>query len=84
MEKKLIKFKSIRENYHKEKSGIKPNTVRKIDIKDERFKIIKKWYDFHCYDLWIYIYCAELNEYFERQIKDITYFNGYVIISWRN
>jgi hypothetical protein len=32
-----IQFKSTDFIYHKEETGLKPNTVREIDLSDERF-----------------------------------------------
>lgn len=77
----MITFKSLPEYFYKERSGLKPNTVRIVD-KDERFnklfsgevKVIK------------IVNSQNITQSFERFISDITFFdvNGteVVIISW--
>ena len=83
MEKKIIKFKSERSNYLKEKSGRKPNTARRVDS-DKRFNLLHFWDQDKNFDLWVRMSCTELKESFWRQVKDVTFFDGYVIISWRD
>lgn len=61
-----IIVKSNAENFNKEMTGIKPNTVRKLDGKD----IIQVIETEHGYS-------------FEREITDITVFDGRIIISWK-
>lgn len=77
-----IYFKSNKENYIKEESGIKPNTFRKVDCKDKRFDELKRFGTTIGEDFYIIIKCDELNCEFKRQIKDVTYWDGYCIISW--
>lgn len=38
-----VKFKSVPENWEKEASGVKPNTIREVDLSDERFQILAGW-----------------------------------------
>jgi len=60
-----IKVKSCPEFFEKEKSGLKPNTVRKLDGLDL-----------------IEIENTEGKESFVRTIRDISVFDGRVIISF--
>jgi hypothetical protein len=62
----VVQFKSIPEMFEKEKSGAKPNTVRKIDLKDDRFKWLRKGHKR------IVIINTETHETFERYITDYT------------
>ena len=77
----IISFKSNRENFIKELHGIKCNTLRKIDAKDKRFKLIANMNRTKKYET-IEITCGD--SCFKRKIRDITYWDGYVIISWDN
>ena len=70
-------FKSIPEMYDKEKSGAKPNTLRKIDPKDDRFKYLKRG------GKRIRIRKSDMSESFERYITDYTEWEGWAIISWK-
>jgi hypothetical protein len=81
-----MKFKSIDSIYHKEKCGLKPNTVRKIDLNDERFlELISKGYNgFNENELIIEIVNADTGECFERFIEDITIWENLMIISWKH
>ena len=72
----VVTFKSIPLNYNKEFIGIKPNTLRKIDETDIRFKALRDG----CSR--IRIVNTETHEYFEREIIDYTEWDGYAIISW--
>ncbi len=76
-----VSFKSNRENFNKELHGIKCNTFRKIDIMDMRFPKLGKMQKTKEYGI-IEITCD--NSCFKRQIKDITTWDGYMIISWDN
>ena len=88
--KQIVEFKSEMSNFIKEQSGTKPNTVRKVDENDKRFKLLKMWAENLNFDLRIIIKLCNCNddneiwEAFERQIKDVTLFDGYCIISWRD
>ncbi len=85
MKKEIIKFYSTEDNFIKEQSGQKPNTVRKVDMDDERFNILHAWVGYNNFDLWVVITnSCNKTEYFARQVKDVTFFDGYVIISWRD
>ena len=75
----LVKFKSIPENYVKEKDGRKPNTERVIEATDVRWKKLSKGIATH-----VRITNTETGEYFTRKITDVTFWNGIVVISWRH
>lgn len=80
----IITFKSDLSFFIKERAGIKRNTVRLID-NDSRFDILEKFEDAVVYNLMIEIVCSEdFSEFrpFKRIVSDISYFDGYVIISW--
>jgi len=74
-----VKFKSIPEMYEKEKSGIKPNTIRKIEGFDERFN---KLVSGECKT--IVIENKETGEKFFREITDVSIWNDLFIISWKH
>jgi len=78
LEDKTIKFKSNPEYYEKEESGLKPNTVRKMDdwTSERRQK---------CRDAeFIKIVNTETGKHFIRKITDKTYMINLVIISWKS
>lgn len=72
----IVQFKSTPENFEKEKSGAKSNTIRNIDEKDERFALLRRG----CKR--IRIVKTDLSESFERYVTDYTEWEGYAIISW--
>lgn len=83
----MIIFKSTPENFKKEKSGLKRNTVRKIDFEDERFSRLTALQDAKRmgYDVTfgsVYIQNTQTGQTFKRELTDITYFDGYLILSW--
>lgn len=74
MEKITVTFNSDTPNYYKESSGKKKNTVRKIDMYDERFKISPTH---------ICIKHKQIqSECFTKKITDITDYEGFRIFSW--
>ncbi len=75
-----IIFKSNEENFRKEKSGIKCNTFRYVDMDDTRFRRLMRLKDKNEKG-YIQINCG--TKEFRRKISDITVWEGYVIISWR-
>ena len=81
-----IQFKSTDFIYHKEETGIKPNTVREIDLSDERFLhlICKGYSGFDEGEIIIKIVNADTGVYFEREVEDITIFKNLMIISWKH
>ncbi len=80
-----VTFKSNTENYWKEKYGLKPNTFRKVDSKDGRFQMLNdgdaKYIVIENADI-VSSETGSSTEYFMRVIKDRTYWDDYVIISW--
>ena len=78
----IVGFKSYPKIWLKEKNNIKPNTVRLVDNEDNRFIKLRE----NDYST-IRIFNTQTNEYFEREIEDVTFFtlgcNELVIISWR-
>lgn len=74
----IIQFKSIPEMFEKEKSGAKSNTLRKIDLKDDRFKWLRQGHKR------LVIINTVTQETFERFITDYTEWEGWAIISWRS
>lgn len=79
----IVGFKSWDKIFQKEKSGRKPNTLRLHDEKDERFIKLKEWHDKEVFGQ-IIIENKTTGEIFTRQVKDVTYFDKWVIISWEN
>lgn len=83
---KDIKFKSTPENYRKEYLGLKPNTVRKFDTekrKNSREKALNEWINNKITNLSITIINTETGESLSREVKDVTKWNGFYIISWK-
>ena len=75
----IIKFKSNPIFFKKERSGLKPNTVRMVSTADERFKAL----DEKTATI-IEIENTETKEFFLRMITDISFWNGQFIISWKH
>lgn len=75
----MVIFKSIPTMFHKEISGIKPNTVREIDKNDNRFKLLAES-KAHL----ITIVNTETQEAFTRKIKDVSICKNIMIISWEH
>ena len=85
---KVIQFSSNEEYFEKEKSGIKNNTFRKIDYGDLRFIELIKFSKGKIKNLDIKIVCNKsesiLTDYFFREIKDVSIYDGYMIITWKH
>jgi hypothetical protein len=81
---KIFKFKSREPFYTKERAGIKNNTVREIDLNEDRFlELIHSMIEgFNDGDLKIEIQCDGFN--FIRDITDISIWNNLMIITWRH
>ena len=76
----IITFKSKDYIFEKEKDGRKPNTFRKVDNLDERFEFLSN-------NTITGIQIINKNnpeEFFIRKVSDITFWDGYVIISWEH
>ena len=82
---RLFKFKSQQPYYDKEKYGIKNNTVRNIDLNDDRFLDLIYWYGigWDVGDIQIQIVNTENpKNSFTRDIRDISIYNNLMIITW--
>lgn len=79
----IIDFKSTPANYEKECDGRKTNTIREIDIFDERFVNLALMHKNNDYGK-IRIKNTKTCEAFIRKITDITLWKGCLLISWRN
>lgn len=71
-----IKFKSTPENYHKEETGTKNNTVR--EMKDWDYKRVRSLVNAS----FVIITNSDTLKSFKRRISDKTVYNGLVIITW--
>jgi len=80
----MIEFKSLSYYFDDERKGLKNNTIRKIDNSDSRFLRLLDMMRTKQYIEDIRIIRAELpNDCFVRQIKHITKWNDFLIITWR-
>jgi len=78
-------FKSISPYFDRERDGQKPNTVRRIDMTDDRFLLLAHMkHTGKLGFITIVKICANRNQSFTRKIEDITFFNDWCIISWRH
>jgi hypothetical protein len=76
----IVKFKSQPHLYYKEESGQKPNTVIKDDPDDERFNELNDVQP----EFITIINAGNPDLSFTRRIRDISYFDGFWIISWNH
>ena len=80
---RTIRFKSTPENWRKEYLGLKCNTLRKFnDLEDIRKELCDNFKDNKLNLLSIEIKNTLTSELFTRKITDVTYYDGYYIISW--
>ena len=90
MKKLFVSFVSNETNYVKEECGLKPNTVRKIDLTDDRFKNLVYWNilgkngKYENKYIQIHKFVKPSKENFMRKIKDISFWENLVIISWEH
>lgn len=98
MNNTIIDFKSNEENFYVEANDLKNNTVRKIDLNDQRFRdLIRAWkrdnddfYPFIRITHSDFAYAEENKasltqekQYsFIRRIKHIALFEDYLVITW--
>lgn len=82
MKIKPVRFKSTQENFSKEISGIKCNTLRNKDPRDARYRILKECMAKKEYGR-IEIQNTETGAIFSRQITDVTTHRDWYIISWK-
>ena len=83
MKKTEIMFKSTPENWYKEQSGQKSNTVRKQDKSDARFDLLNRWLNGEDMSIIIGIKNTKTGDIFYRNVTDVTEFEGLYIISWK-
>ena len=80
----IICFKSWHDNFVKEESNIKNNTLRKIDLSDDRFiKLIamKETGNYGFIEIEEKT-ILDSNDSFRRKIRDVTIFDDWIIITW--
>jgi hypothetical protein len=82
---KEFRFKSNPVNYEKESLDIKNNTIRLIDLSDERFTNFIAWNEFGYNDGDIKIKIVnsfDANQFFVRGIRDISLWENLMVITW--
>jgi len=87
IEEHIFNFKSIPKYFEKEHLDIKNNTVREIDLSDERFKNLIAWMQTGWNDGDIEIKITNAlytDQYFTRDIRDISIWNNFMIITWNS
>ena len=85
--KKIFNFKSSRKYYDKEFQDIKNNTVREINLDDERFLDLIAWMKIGWKKGEIKIRINDAlypEDNFERDIQDISIWEDLMIITWNN
>lgn len=82
----IFNFKSEENFYEKEREGIKNNTVREIDLNDNRFLSLIAWMmaGWDDGEILIKITSKYSGEYFVRQIRDISVYGDFMIITWNH
>ncbi len=82
MSVKILEYKSIPENWELEESGKKANTLRKDEGMDDARNRILRWWSKGQQSVSIQITNTKTGEMFERIVTDISYWEGWWIISW--
>jgi len=80
-----FRFKTHPEIFWKERDDVKNNTVREIDLSDDRFTQLIAWSELGWNDgeIQIIIQCGQNpKEYCIKEIRDITLWNGLMVITW--
>lgn len=80
-----FRFKSYSYIYEKERDDVKNNTVRKIDLNDDRFTQLIAWSEIGWNDGEIQIIIqrgGNEKDYFIKEIRDITIWNDLMVITW--
>lgn len=75
-----VTFKSNPQFFFKEREGTKPNTFRKDDPNDRRFQAL----DSKRQPRFVRIRNSANRQHFTRRITDISYYDGWWIISWEH
>jgi hypothetical protein len=85
---KIFEFKTNDDYYWKEESGIKNFTIREIELNDERFLDLIAWnqLSYNDGDLKVKIKKTpgEKDDFFVRDIRDITIWRNLMIITWHH
>lgn len=68
---KIIDFKTVSPLFEEERDGGKNFTLRKVDYKDSRFRVLDQWKDL--YDWYIRITNPANSESFIRLIRNVSY-----------
>ena len=87
MKPERFKFKSRQIVYEKEREGIKNNTVREIDLDDDRYQELIYWNHagYNDGDIEIEIVNADQPDtYFVRNIRDISTYKNLMVITWNH
>ena len=80
---KTIKFKSLPEYFIKEKSGLKPNTIRFFEKStDDRLLALNKFKFWQDTPLMIEITNTDSGKIFTRVVSDVSPYHDFYIISW--
>lgn len=80
-----VKFKSNPEFWAKEECGLKPNTIRKpSEPNDKRFLLLEEFRKGERNLLSIDIINSITGESFHRWINDVSFYEGFYIISWNH
>jgi hypothetical protein len=85
MKNTKFRFKSSADNFEKERGDVKNNTVRFCDLADDRFQELIAWSvdGWNDGDIQVIIERADNEcDYFIRDIRDITIFDCFMIITW--
>lgn len=79
----FITFKSYQENFKKEFLGLKRNTIRKFEDNDIRKEVLDMWINNETTQITIEIINkANPQESFKREVTDVSFWDGYYVISW--
>ena len=76
-----ITFRSMPQNWNKEKLGLKSNIVRKKDS-SKRFTIMDLWMCAKIEKLFVVIEQTTDRKKFTREVTDVSKIDDYYIISW--
>jgi hypothetical protein len=79
--KEVVVFKSIPENYEKEKKGLKKVTIREDDG-GPRFVMLREWMKTKDYG-YVCIMNSVTYEAFLEPCSDVSEFNGLYLTSWK-
>jgi len=80
----IVHFKSNEPYFSAEKLGLKPNTVREVDMTEEKFRKLAAMAQTGKYGkIEIYLPQRE-SDSFERQIEHVCFWKNFCIISWKH